>query len=372
VAVRSYLSCWLFCFCALWIALIPIKLDCAKPLTDLLHRPFYAFTLWISGAAKFESDSRGMYDLLLTAVFFASPLALLIQRQVSLERIKLLTRQLLSWYLALILIKYGWIKIIGLQFYLPEPNTVYSAFGSLSKDIAYWSLIGASDTYSAVTGVAEITAGILLLFRRTRFAGALLSAGIFANVVLVNFAFDISVKLFSVTLLLFSAIVLFSYRDLLKAVFLQRSYEKPEEQTPVFRGRRILKLASLAFIVCEALYPTISAGILNDDKSRRKIRHGAYQVLNDPSIRRLYVHRKDYLILENKDGAQLDYRIRWTGSEAFFLTDERTEKKYAGSWLRNGIFIEGLTPDTVVLRHLPYSKLPLFDERIHLFSDDFH
>ena len=43
----------------------------------------------------------------------------------------------------------------------------------------------------------EILAAVLILIKRTRLMGLLLSLGILINVVAVNFGFDISVKLFS-------------------------------------------------------------------------------------------------------------------------------------------------------------------------------
>ena len=57
-------------------------------------------------------------------------------------------------------------------------------------------------------GFAEIIPGLLLLFRRTVVLGALLAIAVITHIVLVNFSFDIPVKLFSSHLLVFSLVIL--------------------------------------------------------------------------------------------------------------------------------------------------------------------
>src|SRR4029077_19764906 len=67
--------------------------------------------------------------------------------------------------------------------------------------------IGSSYTYTVVAGIFEILPAVLLLFRRTRIIGAIIATAVMTNVVLINFGFDISVKLFSCFLLLLCVIV---------------------------------------------------------------------------------------------------------------------------------------------------------------------
>ena len=50
-------------------------------------------------------------------------------------------------------------------------------------------------------GVVELLGGVLLTCRRTRLLGALVVLGVMANVVMLNFCYDVSVKLHSSHLL---------------------------------------------------------------------------------------------------------------------------------------------------------------------------
>jgi hypothetical protein len=70
-----------------------------------------------------------------------------------------------------------------------------------------WSFMGASAAYTAFTGLAEVTAAILLTMRRTALLGSLLAAGVMTNVVMLNFCYDVPVKLYSSHLLLMALFI---------------------------------------------------------------------------------------------------------------------------------------------------------------------
>jgi hypothetical protein len=71
-----------------------------------------------------------------------------------------------------------------------------------------WTLIGLNRVYEMICGAAEVTGGVLILFRRTTLLGALLTAFLTTNVVLYNFCFDVPVKIYAAHLLLMSIAVL--------------------------------------------------------------------------------------------------------------------------------------------------------------------
>ncbi|MEZ4453544.1 MAG: hypothetical protein R3B09_29070 [Nannocystaceae bacterium] len=60
-----------------------------------------------------------------------------------------------------------------------------------------WGFMGHSWVYSGFTGLAEVVGAVLLLWRRTTALGALLLVGVLANVALLNFCYDVQVKLYS-------------------------------------------------------------------------------------------------------------------------------------------------------------------------------
>jgi len=65
-----------------------------------------------------------------------------------------------------------------------------------------WTFMGYSGSYSAFTGAMEMAGGFLLFFRRTTTLGALIGIGVLSNIVMMNFCYDVPVKLFSSHLLL--------------------------------------------------------------------------------------------------------------------------------------------------------------------------
>jgi len=60
-----------------------------------------------------------------------------------------------------------------------------------------WTFMAASKGYQIFTGAAEVLGGILLLWKRTTTLGALTVFGVMANVMALNFFYDVPVKLLS-------------------------------------------------------------------------------------------------------------------------------------------------------------------------------
>ncbi|WP_057940140.1 hypothetical protein [Algoriphagus resistens] len=127
------------------------------------------------------------------------------------------------YYVGLVLISYGVAKFMIGQFPSPGIYTLEQTFGDSSPMGLAWRFFGYSDTYKIFMGLSEITAGSLLLFRRTAVLGALISIAVTTNIVLVNFSFDVPVKLMSSHLLFFSILILLpSVKVLLDFFILQK------------------------------------------------------------------------------------------------------------------------------------------------------
>ena len=71
-----------------------------------------------------------------------------------------------------------------------------------------WTYMGSSPAYSAFAGFCQVTAGVLLLFRRTYVFGALIAFGVMTNIVVLNFCYDVPVKIFSTNLALISLFII--------------------------------------------------------------------------------------------------------------------------------------------------------------------
>jgi hypothetical protein len=99
--------------------------------------------------------------------------------------------------LAGVLLSYGFSKVLPLQFPRPLPSTLAEPYGQSSPMGLLWTFMGFSPAYEAFGGWCEVIPALLLLFRRTATAGALAACTVLLNVVLLNFCFDVPVKLYS-------------------------------------------------------------------------------------------------------------------------------------------------------------------------------
>jgi len=103
--------------------------------------------------------------------------------------------------LGLVLIVYGGLKVVPSQFPRPSASRLLQPFGDASPMGVLWTFMGASAPYTIFAGLAELIPGLLLVFRRTASLGALVAVPVMLNVVVLNYCYDVPVKLFSSHLL---------------------------------------------------------------------------------------------------------------------------------------------------------------------------
>lgn len=159
-------------------------------------------------------------------------------------------RLLVRYTLAFTLFSYGFAKVFPLQF-VPTPLTkLMEPYGNFSPMGVLWSFMGASVPYIIFTGAAEVTGGLLLLFRRTTSLGAMVSLAVLTNVVALNYFYDVPVKLYSTNLLLMAVFLLTpDLRRLMDALILNRATAPAELAGPNFQGRRARIAASVFWVV---------------------------------------------------------------------------------------------------------------------------
>lgn len=128
--------------------------------------------------------------------------------------------------LAATMISYGAVKVIKSQFPDPSPDRLLQPYGDASPMGLLWTFMGVSAAYNVFSGLSEMIGGLLLAFRRTALLGALVSFGVMLNVVLLNFCYDVPVKLFSSHLLVMAIfLILPDLRRLVDLLVLNRRVE---------------------------------------------------------------------------------------------------------------------------------------------------
>jgi hypothetical protein len=150
--------------------------------------------------------------------------------------------------LALAMMMYGGFKIIPSQFPSPSLDRLMQPFGDASPMGLLWTFMGASAPYTIFAGLTEWLGGVLLVFRRTALLGALVCVAALTNVVMLNFCYDVPVKLFSSHLLLLAIVLVAPHlRRLADLLVLNRP--APAAPEPRQFQRRWLRLGARAFQV---------------------------------------------------------------------------------------------------------------------------
>lgn len=347
-----------------WMLLLPFDYALFDWIFKLVQKAFIGLLKIVDEDLIFETDTYGTYVLVALSILLGVISSPIINRICSKWKWNStdLLRTILAGILFFFLFKYGWDKITKTQFYLPEPNTLYTPFGKLSKDIAYWSLVGSSHPYTVALGIIEVLTALLLLFKRTRFLASLLAIIVFGQVVLINFSFDISVKLLSVSLLVFSLVYSASFLQNWKGIF---GFSTEPVQTKDSQRHQLVKFGFALLVAIECIFPTVHNRNWNDDQFPRLAHHGVYDVLGNRLVKRFFIHRQHYLILQSWDDEFKDYKLDTHLPDQYTSLDGGISCK----WDKNQLIIQN---DTFPIKKLSFKNLPILQESFHTFSDEFH
>ncbi|MEO6611415.1 MAG: hypothetical protein ABIT05_04760 [Chitinophagaceae bacterium] len=347
------------------------------------------------------SDSTGLY-IHLAILFFISLITavawgIIDKRKKSYPILAYWFRVGISYYLAFYLMSYGFNKLFKRQFYIPEPNTLFTTMGNTYRDLLYWSSMGVSRPYNIFLGSLELLAGILLLFRKTRLIGSLLAISILLNIVAVNLSYNINVKIFSCFLLWLALLVMAPAAKRLYNFFftgnkMPAAAWEPQYVSPVMSRVYITgKVLVIGYMLWCLLVVYIKSGNFNDDQATRPPFHGAYEVIsfsknNDtlPPLlsdtyrwKRVFIHRRGYFIIQFMNDDMQDYDLYCdTLKKAWYIqkTTDKTEavlqyRQTTDTTIRltSKIGIDSLHID---LLRIDLSKLPLLQKEFSWTVDE--
>ena len=343
--------------------------------------------LRIIDAKNIESDSKEMYHVvilyLILSIIAASIWGIISRARKNEGSLYYWIHVISAYILSFFLFVYGFNKVFKLQFYIPEPNTLYTPLGQLSKDILFWSSMGSSYSYNLFMGLVEIIPALLLLFRRTRMLGAVISFTVLLNVLMINFGFDISVKILSSFLLFLSLVILVPYATKLFSFFFQVNNKVPSSTLSfeVEKNKKLIifKSCIICCILFETLFTYFNTNNFNDNMQNRPLFHGAYEVLNAPNstsqfgnlqqIKRIFIHRKGFFIIQFQDDKMKDFQMKTntlTNTIDVYTVNRKMTLKITP---REIIWNEKNTPVHLLMKKLNWEKLPLLRDEFHWISE---
>ena len=171
------------------------------------------------------------------------------------EWLRLLMRMTLGWAM----LGYGVKKLLAAQFTPPSLSRLMQPFGQASPLGLMWTFMGASQPYSFFGGLGETAGGALVLFPRFVTLGSLISLAMTTNVLMMNLAYDVPRKIFSIHLLLMCLYLLLpDVRRLTNVLVLNRRAE-PVPEILLFKDK-LLQWGTLALPILFGAYVAFIAG----------------------------------------------------------------------------------------------------------------
>jgi hypothetical protein len=325
----------------------------------------------------FSSDTRSLLLLFGLLASLACALAFALKNRH--ERLLPVCTTVTIYFLAFVLLKYGLDKVFLRQFYQPAPNILYTQFGNLDKDILYWSTVGSVPVYQIITGAIEVLAAVLLLVYRTRFMGLLLGIMALVQIVIINFTFDISVKMFSVLLL---AMALYAAGPQLKALLRFLTGQKPillplqkSIALPVYI-KAAIKCFTVGLIVLQTLAPQFSGAAPNPltgaYQVREYIHNGQAQEPCNTRIKRIFIHPKNYFILQDIDDKMTDFHFTQDKKAQVLILTDFIGNEYKVEYQQKGkdLIFNFSDGRKVITTPLPWRNMPALQNQFHFMVDD--
>ena len=144
------------------------------------------------------------------------------------------------------MVAYGTVKVFPLQMPYPYLTRLLEPYGHFSLMGVLWAEIGASPAYEMLTGLVELTAGVLLFIPGLTTAGAFLALVATTQIFVLNMTYDVPVKLFSGQLIVMSLVLLAPEAKRLFSVLILNRSAGPSTQPTLGHSRRSRRLAIAA------------------------------------------------------------------------------------------------------------------------------
>ena len=238
-------------------------------------------------------------------------------------------RVYVRYVLASAMLGYGMLKVFKSQFPAPTGLRLMEPYGDSSPMALLWTFMGFSTPYTIFVGSAEVLGGIFLLFRRTTTLGALIVLAVMSNVAMLNFCYDVPVKLYSLHLWLMAAFLFLPDLPRFADFFLWNRPTLPATLSPpTSRGAARLRLAGKVLLAGYLLFTTTKGAYKSwmeyGDGAARDPLDGAYDVvelkLNGAPVpntappsrqwRRVGISTRGRLVIRGMDDSTQRYRLQ--------------------------------------------------------------
>jgi len=165
-------------------------------------------TIFTNGSGDTTYDWLVLCVVAICSVIGAAIWTIAGQKRINYDRLYYWMIIVLRYYVGITMLAYGSVKVVQLQFAAPTPWRLIEPYGNSSPFTLAWTFMGYSRGYNYFTGIAEVSCGILLLFKRTSLFGAVIAFTVAANIFAINLCFDVPVKIVAGALVLMVSVIL--------------------------------------------------------------------------------------------------------------------------------------------------------------------
>lgn len=325
-----------FTLYALFILLDPIFEPVFRWVGNIVFKIDYQY--YVSGTAS--GDTTYKY---LSSFVNAILTLLIVPIWYFLDRSRKNYNTLFYWFLVLLRIiliatmfLYAFVKIFKVQFHSASLTHLLEPLGNLYPNRLAWSFLGFSESYNVFLGFLELLGGLLLIPRRTQTLGSLIILGVMTQVLVMNFTYDIAVKLFSIHLVLMALIIFVTDNRFINVFVRNKGVESYKYFNPISskKYRKVVfwvKSIGLIIIIGLLSYNFYTVEKLKGDNRVKPILYGIWEVSNfiknGDTLQPLTTddYRWRYLIVDFKDKATVktmdDEKHQYT-----FITDSISKK----------------------------------------------
>lgn len=272
-----------------------------------------------------------LWFFLLLSLLIAIIWTLTDKKKTAYPRWKYLLATIVRYQLAIVAFGYGIIKLFALQMITPSLSQLATPLGEYLPMRFSWMFIGYSTPYQVFSGAAEVLVGLLLFNRKTVTAGALMALAVFTNVMVMNFCYDIPVKLFSTHLVAMSLFLVVLEYKRVQAFFIMN------QQAPVSTlynitlakkwqrvTRYVLKGLFVVLIMIVPFYFSYNRYInMNTTQEQKPIHAGIYDVTD-------FVLNNDTMPPLTGDSARWTQLILHAGTTGSMISSDTLFRKAYG------------------------------------------
>jgi hypothetical protein len=290
------------------------------------------------------------------------------RKRTSYTRLNYLTCLFTRYFVIMVLLAYGIIKLFALQMPFPNLSQLATPLGDFLPMRLSWMFIGYSQPYQFFSGAMEVMAALLLLYRKTATLGVLMACAVFINVMVLNLSYDIPVKIYSTQLVVLCLFLLANeLRRVIDFFILNRNanagtiYHFPYSGKKIKITRIVLKIV---FIILAIILPFESSWSryrsLQADTNTAPLTKGIYNVevyaVNNDSI--------PALISDSLRWQEMIFDKSWQGSMR--TADTAFTHRYGRAYFSYGF---DSTKQFLLIKKSMAAKTPIIRFRYQLPND---